>query len=87
VSDRAKLLDTDFRNIKDEMQTSDKPASVHPETPDGYSLVFIWKTSNFSSWQGNQGVARRRTLWYAAQASLRIDAATAKKSRFRMKTR
>jgi hypothetical protein len=36
-------------------------ASVHPETPDGHSVVFRWETSNFSLWQGNQGVARRRT--------------------------
>jgi|GEM_PF-5753627 len=35
--------------------------SIHPETPDGYSVVFIWETSNFSLLQGNQGVARRRT--------------------------
>jgi hypothetical protein len=36
-------------------------SSIHPETPDGYSVVFIWETSNFSLWQGNQGVARTRT--------------------------
>ncbi len=35
--------------------------SVHPETPDGHSEVFELETRSFSSWQGNQGLARRRT--------------------------
>jgi hypothetical protein len=45
----------------------------------------MWETSNFSLWQGNQGVALS-VHWYAAQASLRIDATTTEKGRFRMKT-
>ena len=35
--------------------------SFHPETPDVKLLVFNSETRDFSSWQGNQGVARRRT--------------------------
>ena len=35
--------------------------SVHPETPDETLLVSNSETRDFSSWQGNQGVARRRT--------------------------
>jgi len=33
----------------------------HPETPDVKLLVFNSETRDFSSWQGNQGIARRRT--------------------------
>jgi hypothetical protein len=36
--------------------------SVHPETPDETLLVSNSETRDFSSWQGNRGVARRRTL-------------------------
>ena len=39
--------------------------------------------SNFLQGQGNQGIARRRTL-YAAQARPQIDAEIAKKGRFRI---
>jgi hypothetical protein len=35
--------------------------SVHPETPDETLLVSNSETRDFSSWQGNQGIARRRT--------------------------
>jgi len=35
--------------------------SVHPETPDETLLVSNSETRDFSSWQGNRGVARRRT--------------------------
>ena len=35
--------------------------SVHPETPDETLLVSNLGTRDFSSWQGNRGVARRRT--------------------------
>jgi hypothetical protein len=35
--------------------------SFHPETPDEKLLVFNSESRIFSSWQGNQGVARRRT--------------------------
>jgi len=36
-------------------------SSFDPETPDVKLLVFNSETRDFSSWQGNQGVARRRT--------------------------
>ena len=36
---------------------------AHPETPDGTLAVSNSKRRHFSYWQGNQGVARRRT-WY-----------------------
>ncbi|MGD0843021.1 MAG: hypothetical protein ABSA06_01450 [Geobacteraceae bacterium] len=36
-------------------------ANVHTETPDETLLVSNSETRDFSSWQGNQGVARRRT--------------------------
>jgi len=36
--------------------------SFHPETPDVKLVVFNSVTRDFSSWQGNQGGARRRTL-------------------------
>ncbi len=35
--------------------------SVHPETPDETLAVFDSERRHFSSWQGNRGVARRRT--------------------------
>ena len=35
--------------------------SFHPDTPDEKLLVFNSEARIFSSWQGNQGVARRRT--------------------------
>jgi hypothetical protein len=41
---------------------------------------------DFSSWQGNQGPARRRTP-YVAQAAARIDAARSEKNRFRTETK
>jgi len=34
---------------------------VHPETPDGHSSVFDLETRSFSSCQGNQELAVRRT--------------------------
>jgi hypothetical protein len=40
--------------------------SFHPETPDVKLSVFSFETSNFSSWQGSQEVARRRFLESAA---------------------
>ncbi len=35
--------------------------SSHPETPDEELLVSELESSDFSSWQGNRGIARRRT--------------------------
>jgi hypothetical protein len=35
--------------------------TFHPESPDVKLLVFNSATRDFSSWQVNQGVARRRT--------------------------
>jgi hypothetical protein len=35
--------------------------SVHPETPDETLMVSNSETRDFSSWQGNQGVERRRS--------------------------
>src|SRR5208283_5402671 len=35
--------------------------SVHPETSDESLAVFDSERRHFSSWQGNRGVARRRT--------------------------
>jgi hypothetical protein len=60
--------------------------SFHPETMDEKLFVFNSETSNFSSWPGNQGIARRRTS-VRPQASPKIDAAMAEKGRFRMKTK
>jgi len=59
--------------------------SFRSRTPDVKLLVFNSETRNFFSWQENQGVVRRRTQ-VRAQASPRIDAARAKKNRFRMRT-
>ena len=35
--------------------------SFHPETPDEKQLVSDSERKDFLSWQGNQGIARRRT--------------------------
>jgi len=37
-------------------------SSFHPETPDEKLLVSASESGDFFSWQGNQGIARRRTL-------------------------
>ena len=42
--------------------------------------------SNFSQGQGNQGIMRRRTIWYAAQLIPQIDAEIAEKGHFWMET-
>ena len=38
-----------------------KLSSFHPETPDVKLPVSNSERRDFSSWQGNQGIARRRT--------------------------
>jgi hypothetical protein len=48
-------------NQKAIIRSSRHLVSVHPETPDETLLVSNSETRDFSSWQGNQGVARRRT--------------------------
>ncbi len=50
---------------------------------DHYHMGFELETSNFSQGQGNQGIVRRRTLLYVAQAIPPIDAEIAEKGRFR----
>jgi hypothetical protein len=47
-----------FDEIQAELLSLD---SVHPETPDGHSVVFDLETSNFSQGQGNQAFERRRS--------------------------
>jgi hypothetical protein len=41
---------------------------------------------NFSQGQENQGIARRRTFWYVAQAIPQIDAEIAEKGHLWMET-
>ena len=48
-------------------------------------LVFNSETRNFSSWQGNRGVVRRRTL-VRRTIRLEADATRRKRSVFRMET-
>ncbi len=36
-------------------------SSCHPETPDEQLLVSVAESGDFFSWQGNQGITRRRT--------------------------
>jgi hypothetical protein len=38
-----------------------RKSDVHPETMDGYSVVFHMGASRFSLWQGNRRIARQRT--------------------------
>jgi hypothetical protein len=56
---------TFFAAVKQDQPASDAHAyflvSFHPETPDAKLLVSNSETRIFSSWQGNQGIARRRT--------------------------
>lgn len=52
---------------------------------DGTSAVFIWETNSFSQVQGNQGIARRRTL-DVTPARPQIDAGIVEKGRSRMET-
>jgi hypothetical protein len=50
------------------------------------TIVFDSEMSSFSQGQGNQGIPRRRTNWYAAQGIPQIDAEIAEKGHFWMKT-
>jgi hypothetical protein len=62
------------------------PSCVHPETPDGHSIVFIWETSNFPKVKEIKRLCGGVVV-YAAQASEQIDAEIGEKGRFRMNTR
>ena len=47
--------------VPEPLRLADSIASFHPETPDVKLLVSDSERRDFSSWQGNRGVARRRT--------------------------
>jgi hypothetical protein len=59
--------------------------SFHPETPDEKLLVSDSESGDFLSWQENKGL-RGGVHRYAAQVTLWIDTARAKKHPFRTGT-
>jgi len=66
ISKTKKILSTEFiaKNIIPEAVIENpllQLDSVHPETPDEKQSVSCSESGDFFFWQGNRGVARRRT--------------------------
>lgn len=54
------LLGGQEENPSESKSPSRSSISAHTETADGCGVVSLWETRNFLSWQGDQGLARRR---------------------------
>jgi hypothetical protein len=62
------------------------PSNFHPETPDEKLFVPECEIRNFSFWQENQGIARKRTNVFVTQARTQIDTSRMEKNLFQRET-
>jgi hypothetical protein len=60
INNKADKLIT-YRVLSKQSNRATYLLSFHPETPDEKLLVSDLESGDFLSWQGNRGIARRRT--------------------------